>query len=579
MQKPDRNEQAESGSPAQLTAGGAIFGRLKALGIDYVFVNSGTDFPPVIEGLAEATAKRIDLPKPVVVPHEHAAMGMAYGYYLLSGRAQAVMLHTNVGLSNGATGAINAACENVPVFIMSGRTPVTEKDRFGARTVPIGWGQEMRDQAALIRESCKWDYELRYPEQIGELIDRGHAIANSTPKGPVYLSLPREVLCEQIEESEITAERRFRPSHVSPNPEDIETAANWLTEAEAPLIIAQHGSGDANGFAALSRLAEEYGIAVSSWWATRLAVSTEHPCHIGPDASQFLANADVVLVLDSLAPWWPDRHKLKDGAKVIHIGPDPIFSRFPVRNFRSDLSICGELALAIPKLYQAMKVRGQYRPDYRERLERIATETAEFRARQQAKARAGAPSGITKQQVSAILGDVLAGKTSSVFSELGVFLGPLRREQHDSWFQEPFSGGLGWSFPATMGAKLAAPERICIAAMGDGSYMFSNPVACHQIAEAMNIPVLMIILNNQEWGAVRQSVKQLYPDGVAAKANLMPLTSLSPTPDFCKVAEASRAWARRVEQADQLADALREAVRIVEEEERQALVDARVCQD
>ena len=180
-----------------ITAGGAIFARLKALGVDYVFANSGTDFPPVIEGLAEAAAKDIDLPSAVVVPHEHAAMSMAHGYYLATGRAQSVILHTNVGLGNAVTGAINAACAQVPVLLMSGRTPTTERGRFGCRTVPIGWGQEMRDQTALMREVSKWDYELRFPEQIVEVLDRGHAIANSTPKGPIYISLPREVLCDR----------------------------------------------------------------------------------------------------------------------------------------------------------------------------------------------------------------------------------------------------------------------------------------------------------------------------------------------------------------------------------------------
>src|SRR5271166_4242462 len=79
-----------------VAAGGAIFPRLKALGVDYVFANSGTDFPPIIEGLAKAAAKGVDLPRALVIPHEHAAMGMAHGYYLMTGRAQAVMLHTNV---------------------------------------------------------------------------------------------------------------------------------------------------------------------------------------------------------------------------------------------------------------------------------------------------------------------------------------------------------------------------------------------------------------------------------------------------------------------------------------------------
>ena len=152
-----------------ITAGGAIFRRLHQLGVDRVFVNSGTDFPPIIEALAEAEAHRLPIPKVIVVPHEHVAMSMAHGHYFATGKPAAVMLHTNVGLANGAIGAINAATDHVPTIIMSGRTPTVESGRFGARTVPIGWGQEMRDQPALIREACKWDYEVRFPEQIPEL--------------------------------------------------------------------------------------------------------------------------------------------------------------------------------------------------------------------------------------------------------------------------------------------------------------------------------------------------------------------------------------------------------------------------
>ena len=109
-----------------VSAGGALFGKLKALGVDYVFANSGTDFPPIIEGLIEARDQGLELPGAVTVPHEHVAVGMAHGYYQLTGRAQAVMLHTNVGLANGATAAINAACDQIPMFLMSGRTPVLE---------------------------------------------------------------------------------------------------------------------------------------------------------------------------------------------------------------------------------------------------------------------------------------------------------------------------------------------------------------------------------------------------------------------------------------------------------------------
>ncbi|WP_172298006.1 thiamine pyrophosphate-requiring protein [Pseudoruegeria sp. HB172150] len=551
------------GETRTLTAGGAIFPRLKALGVDYVFANSGTDFPPIIEGLAEAAAKGEDLPQAIVIPHEHAAMGMAHGYYLISGKAQAVMLHTNVGLANGAIGAINAACEHIPMILMSGKTPVTESERFGARTVPIGWGQEMRDQGALVRESCKWENELRFPEQVAPFLDRALAVANSTPKGPVYLSLPREILCETIDASDIGAGPSMRPAEPGAGIHAIKDAARWLAGAKAPLIIAQRGAGDADSFRRFSQIVDKWAIPVCSWWATHLAIPTDHPCHIGGNPMPWLERADVVVVLDCLAPWWPDQHRLNPDAKVINIGPDPIFHRYPTRTFRSDLSIAGENAVTIPALADALAACDRDEDTIAARRAKIAA--ASEKTRQNARETAAdTAQGITKAHVSACLSDALEGRKSSVFSELGTFLGPLDRRDHISWFVEPHSGGLGWSFPAAMGAKLADPSRTIVATMGDGSYMFANPTACHQIAEAHGIGIVVIILNNEEWGAVRGSVTGLYPDGFAAKANRMPLTALKPTPDFVRTAEASRAWAKRITDPADVAQAIREALEIAD---------------
>lgn len=565
--------------PDTVTAGGAIFPRLRALGVDYVFANSGTDFPPIIEGLAEAAAKNISLPKALVIPHEHAAMGMAHGYYLMTGRAQAVMLHTNVGLANGAIGAINAACEHIPILLMSGRTPATEEGRFGARTVPIAWGQEMRDQAALVREACKWEYELKFPEQVAGLLDRAHAIASSTPKGPAYLSLPREVLCETVAMDTLQSATAMQPVAIAPDPEAVRQAAAWLAAAENPLVIAQRGAGDAASFRQFSDWAEDWAIPVCSWWATHLAIPTDHPCHVGADPRPWLENADVVVVLDCLAPWWPDRHPLAEGAKVIHIGPDPIFSRFPVRNFRSDLAIAGENAVTIPALVAAMDGLPRNETELSARRDMVAAASQRQRdsLAREAEARNGA--GITKAWVSRCLSEALQGKTSSVFSELGTMLGTLERREPKSWFQEPHSGGLGWSFPCALGAQLADPDRLCVATMGDGSYMFSNPTVCHQIAEALGLPVLVIVLNNEEWGAVRGSVAGLYPKGYASRANSMPLTALKPSPEFTLTAQASGAWAKRVDAAEELRAAIAEAIAIVENERRCALLDVRCLPD
>ncbi|MCF3643282.1 thiamine pyrophosphate-requiring protein [Rhizobium sp. TRM95111] len=560
-----------------MTAGGALLARLKAVGVDYIFANSGTDFPPIIEGLAEAEAKGIALPQALVMPHEGAAMGMAHGYYLATGRAQAVMAHTNVGLANCAIGAINAAMEHVPVLLFSGRTPVTERGRKGSRTVPIGWGQEMRDQAALVREACKWDDELRAPEHILQMVDRALAIATSTPRGPVYMSLPREVLCQPCPTEGLSAPSTMAPAITTASPEAIEQAARLLVEARNPAIFAQRGAGSAAGFEALSALAAEWGIPVCQYWAVQLAVPTDHPMAAQSDPTPLLEKADVVLVVDALAPWSPDIHSLQPGCKVIQLGQDPLYARQPVRYFRSDVTLACDVdagVLALKRVMDALLPLHETRAD--ERAAAVARHNRAARAAVLATAAAGDGTSMTKDFVSLTLSKALEGREATVLSELGCPMAPMTLMHHQAWYQEPHSGGLGWSFPAALGMQLANRDRLIVATMGDGSYMFANPVACHQIAEALELPILVLVVNNAEWGAVRQSVLGIYPDGYAAKTNRMPLTALSPVPDFVKVAEASRAHARRVTDGADLADAVAEAIAHIEEKGTLALLDVQV---
>lgn len=560
-----------------ITAGGAIFGKLKALGVDFVFANSGTDFPPIIEGLLDAQRRGIDLPTPITVPHEHAAVSMAHGAWQVTGRPQAVLLHTNVGLSNGATAAINAWCDQVPMILMSGRTPVTEKGRFGARTVPIGWGQEMFDQEALIRETTKWHYELRFPEQIPELLDRAWAIANSTPRGPVYLSLPREVLCEPCWAEGLDSPSALAPVITAPDPSAVTRAAEALARAEAPLIIAQRGAGTADGFAGLSELCSRYALPLSHYWANQLAIPLAHPMQVGADPDPWLTEADVVLVLDALAPWFADKIALRDDARVIQAGPDPLFSRTPVRNFPADIALAGPTDAIIAALSRAMEAAEWDMDRVSARHARIETASNDTRNRVAASAQAGNGAPMTKEWVSHCLGQAIKGRKATVFHELGCPLAPLDLDAPNSYFQEPHSGGLGWGLPAAIGAKLADPDRLVVATMGDGSYMFANPTACHLVAEAQAVGVIVLVLNNEEWGAVRHSVEGLYPEGQARKANDVPLTSLRPSPDFTSTAKASRAYAEKITDGADLPDALERAIRISETEARQVLLDIAVA--
>lgn len=561
-----------------VTAGGAVFHRLHQLGVDAVFVNSGTDFPPVIEGLAEAENNGDPVPATVLVPHEHVAMGMAHGYWFATGRPQAVMLHTNVGLANGSIGAINAATDHVPMLLMSGRTPVVEEGRFGARTVPIGWGQEMRDQASLVREACKWEYEVRFPEQVPALLDRALAVADSTPKGPVYLSLPREVLSEPCPADAVAAPVSMQRAPIIVDEATAHRAAQMLLDAERPLIIAQRGAGSEAGFEALALLAERLAIPVCQYWAVALSLSSDHPSYVGQDPMPWISDADVVLVIDSLAPWSPEIHHLRDDAKVIHLGPDPLYHRFPVRNFRCDLPVTTEVGPGLVALDRALSAGFANPLTVGARRKRLAAHRVERLARLDELVGSAGDSSepLTKPFVAACIGRALAGRTATVVSELGAPLDALGLTAHNSWRQEPHSGGLGWGLPCALGIKMGDPLRVVVATVGDGSYLFANPVACHHVAEAHHLAVLTVVLNNGGYGAVRDSVTGMYPTGYAAKSEQVPLTSLSPSPDFRLVAESCRAYAETVRSRADLAPALDRALEQVLVHGRQALLDVHI---
>ena len=297
----------------------------------------------------------------------------------------------------------------------------------------------------------------------------------------------------------------------------------------------------------------------------------------GIDPEPWISEADVILVIDALAPWSPQIHRPGPDCKIIHLGGDPLYARFPVRNFRADIALTGptgatitalEAAMAPHKAEAKLRITGRA-PEIRERTGDIRTIALE-------RARSGETAPMTKEWASLCLSEAIAGRKATILSELGCPLSALTLREHQSWYQEPHSGGLGWAFPAAMGMQLADPDRLVVATMGDGSYIFANPAACHQIAEALGLPVLVVILNNSEWGAVRQSVLGLYPGGHAARSNAMPLTSLAPTPDFVLIAKASRAWARRVEDGGALKAVLAEAIAHIMTERGAALVEVMV---
>src|ERR1700730_2066841 len=216
----------------------AYLALLAERGVEYLFANAGTDFAPIVEAYAKAAHTGLAAPKPLIATHENLAFSMAHGYAVASGRVPAVMVHVSASTANAICGLFNAARENVPILFTAGRSPLTEEGLPGARDTYIHWAQEMFDQAGMLRELVKWDYELRNGAQLETVVDRALTVATSPPEGPVYLTLPREVLAEPLPGfSYDSPARRVAASPPAPDETAVAAAARILAAAHKPLIV------------------------------------------------------------------------------------------------------------------------------------------------------------------------------------------------------------------------------------------------------------------------------------------------------------------------------------------------------
>jgi acetolactate synthase I/II/III large subunit len=550
---------------------------LAARGVEYLFANAGTDFAPIIEAYARRAAMGLAAPRPVTVPHEITAVAMAHGHAMVSGRPQAVMVHVTVGTANALGGIMNAARANAPIFFTAGRTPITEAGSSASRDRPIHWAQESFDQGAILREFVKWDYELRTPAQLETVVDRALALARTEPAGPVYLTLPREVLGERLDGFEYADPPRVTPTApMVAAPEAVAEAARWVAAARSPIVITKAIGRDPGAVPALQALAETAGLPVfSEQFQTFLNFPHDHPLHAGFDPAVALDDADLVLVVESDAPWYPRLKGPGPDARVIQLGADPLFARYPVRGFAADLALGGHPRLTLAAL--AAAVRDLVDPGtVRDRTERWAAHHQQQRQVWARRAEAAATARpIEMAWLSRCLGEVVDDRTL-VVNEYDLDITQVTFRRPGGYFASSPAGGLGWGLGAALGAKLADPERTVIACVGDGAYIFGAPTAAHFVSRAYGIPVLVVVFNNRAWNAVKRAVDSFAPDGWAARGQVMTLSDLDPAPDYELVCRASGGHAERVEDPAALPEALGRALRAVREEKRQALLNV-IC--
>ena len=547
---------------------------LAARGIEYLFGNGGTDFGPLIDAYARRMATEQPVPKPVTVPHEITAVAMAHGYTMVTGRPQAVMVHTIAGTANAIGGLINANRSQVPMLFTAGRTPLTEGPLKGARDAGIHWAQESRDQGGMAREWVKWDYELRFGSELEGVVDRALAISQAEPKGPVYLTLPREVLAEEINRFAYDDRPRMTFGTTMAAPDAVAAAAQVLARAANPIALTRSLGKNPAAVAALVRLAETLNMPVfENPMSTHVNFPVDHRLHLGADPGPLLEEADVLVVLENDVPWTPKRRAPHPDATVIAIGEDPLFTGYAVRGFAANLNLTGTTHHTLTALTDAVAAQKLNQPVIAERGRRHATAHEQWRADVKARAEAGrTKQPLDKAWVSACV-EALRNQDTIVVNELGFATDQFAFQEPGEFYGVSSAGILGWGLGAALGAKLAAPDKTVIACVGDGSYMFGSPAAAHWVARRMDLPILFIVWNNAQWGAVAGATRGVYPDGWAVRTNSFPFSDLSPSLDFELFCQAGGGYGERVERPDDVPGALERALHAVRVEKRQALLN------
>jgi acetolactate synthase-1/2/3 large subunit len=314
-------------------------------------------------------------------------------------------------------------------------------------------------------------------------------------------------------------------------------------------------------------------------WHTHLNFPQAHPLHLGYDSAALVRDADVVLVLESDAPWFPREVEPPQHATVIQLDADPLYQRYPFRGFPTDISLTGSARLILQQLVNAIRGTGIDPACVRERTAKWSREHERQRTDWRRAAEGDARrTPMHSRWVSRCVGEAL-GPADIAITEY--VLDPTQTcfTTPGSFFNHSHAAGLGWATGAALGAKLARPEATVVCCVGDGAYNFGVPVSTHYMSSTNNLPVLFVVYNNAAWGKSRKAAAAFAPGGWAASSESVPLCELGPSPEYHRICEAAGGYGELVEDPAELPAALERALQVVKREGRQALLNVRTSRD
>jgi len=480
-------------SPSQQDIWGsdAIAAMLRALDIPYLALNPGASY----RGLHDSIVNYLGNTQPqmLLCLHEESAVAIAHGFAKASGRMMGVVLHSNVGLMHGSMAIFNAWCDRMPMLILGATGPWD-----AAKRRPwIDWIHTSADQGALVRDYTKWDNQPASVPAAYEALLRAVQIADTAPRGPTYVNLDAALQEAKIGPlPPIPDVSRFEaPKSTHPSSELVQQAAQLLSAAKNPVILAGRVSRSEAGWKARVALAEKLQARVFTDIKTPAAFPTDHPLHAAPPATfpdetskKVLREADVVLALDwvdtmgMLKAAWGDT---PIGSKVIRVSVDAHSHRGWSMDYQglppSDVYMMCEPDVAVPLLVEAVRPRPAV---VQPKTQNQATTDTALSIRALAQAF-----------------NELTANMDMCISKLPLgWNGAYRHFRHPmDYLGADGGGGVGAGPGLTVGAALALKDtkRMVVGIMGDGDFLMG--VTAVWTATHYKLPCLMIVANNRSF--------------------------------------------------------------------------------
>ncbi|MEC9342050.1 MAG: thiamine pyrophosphate-requiring protein [Pseudomonadota bacterium] len=537
---------ARAESPTNMTASYWLEA-MNEVGVEYLFCNMGTDHAPIIETMAQWRAEGRKYPEVILCPHENTALHMAAGYYRMTGKAQAVLVHVDAGTANAAMGMHNAFRSRIPIVLFAGTAPVTVRgELLGTRDTYVHFIQDPYDMKGIVRNYTKWEYQLPTGVIIKEAVRRAFTMAESDPPAPVFMTLPREILAQTWEPEQVAsfpAEQWGPMRYSGVDDETLMDVADRLLAAISPLLITSYSGRNEKIPALLDELGQLTGMGVIASYPQVLNISVHSPVFLGNLSEAHLPNTDFGLMVDTDLPWMPKEASPNPDTYWVQIDIDPVKNDIPMWGFPSNRKIQGDSYLVLKRLLEICKEKmtDKAAAAAKARLEGFDKQRQEAVVFIENLAKDKGTKGLINPaylcaELNKVLGEDDILVSEAVMNEPSVAMQISRSKP--GTVMGLGGGGLGYSPGAALGAKLAKPDAMVLHLSGDGSFYFGNPSSTYEVAREHNLPIFTVVFENGGWSAVKECTIKVHPDGVSKDTDEFQ-ARLNPAYQFEKVVEAA----------------------------------------